>query len=228
LQNARDEILGRLKAAPKTQIPPRPSLPPAEEGGLGKEELIDRFVEMFTAETGIVYRAKDNGHVLETLTEIAKREGLKSVMVSTDAVVAALNLPQWGKNTGVGVMTPGDFRGRDDFKEAVFDGVEAGITGVDFAVAESGTLGLILDKDQARLISLAPILHIAIVPVERIVPVYEPVVESVFKKEKYPSQFVFITGPSMTGDIEGQLFKGMHGPRRVIVVLVGERSTSSK
>ena len=176
---------------------------------------------MLTAETGIVYRAKNNDQALEKLTEIAKQEGLKSVMVSTDNVVTSFDLPAWGNKIGVKVMSPKDFKGRDDFKDAVFDRVEAGITGVDFAVAESGTLGLNHDKDQARLISLAPILHIAIVPVERVFPVYEPVIERVLKKEKFPSQFVFITGPSMTGDIQGHLFKGMHGPRRVLVILVG-------
>jgi L-lactate dehydrogenase complex protein LldG len=221
LQSARNEIMGRLKAAPKTKIPVRPFIPLSEEVSLGKDELVNRFAEMFTAETGIVYRVENNDQALETLTDIAKREGLKSVMISTDTVVTALDLPAWGNKIDVKVMSPKDFVGRNDFKDAVFDGVEAGVTGVDFAIAESGTLGLIHDKDQARLISLAPILHIAIVPVERIVPVYEPVVESVFKKEKLPSQFVFITGPSMTGDIQGQLFKGMHGPRRVIVILVG-------
>jgi len=221
LPSARNEIMGRLKAAPKTKIPIRPFLPPLKEASLGKEELINKFSEMFTAETGIVYRAKSNDQALEKLTEIMKQEGLKSVMVSTDNVVTSLDLPAWGNKIGVKVMSPKDFKGRDDFKDAVFDRVEAGITGVDFAVAESGTLGLIHDKDQARLISLAPILHIAIVPVERVFPVYEPVIERVFKKEKFPSQFVFITGPSMTGDIQGHLFKGMHGPRRVIVILVG-------
>jgi L-lactate dehydrogenase complex protein LldG len=221
LKSARNEIIGRLKAAPKTKIPVRPLTPLLEEVALGKDALVNRFVEIFMAETGIVYRAQNNNQVLETLTEIVKQEGLKGVMVSTDTVVTSLDLPVWGNKIGVKVMSPRDFSGRDDFKDAVFDGVEAGITGVDFAVAESGTLGLIHDRDQARLISLAPILHIAIVPVERIVPVYEPVVESVFNKEKFPSQFVFITGPSMTGDIQGQLFKGMHGPRRVIVILVG-------
>jgi len=213
--------MGRLKAAPKTKIPIRPFLPPLKEVSLGKEELINRFSEMFTAETGIVYRVKSNEQALEKLTEIAKQEGLKGVMVSTDKVLTCLDLPAWGNKMGVKVMSPKDFKGRDDFRDAVFDGVEAGITGVDFAVAESGTLGLIHDKDQARLISLAPILHIAIVPVERVFPVYEEVIEKVFKKEKFPSQFVFITGPSMTGDIQGHIFKGMHGPRRVIVILVG-------
>ena len=176
---------------------------------------------MLTAETGIVYRVKNNDQALEKLTEIAKQEGLKGVMVSTDDVATSLDLPAWGSKTGVKVMSAKDFNGRDEFRDAVFDRVEAGITGIDFAVAESGTLGLIHDKDQARLVSLAPILHIAIVPVERVFPVYETVIESVFNQEKLPSQFVFITGPSMTGDIEGHLFKGMHGPRKVIVILIG-------
>ncbi|HSR13810.1 MAG TPA: LUD domain-containing protein, partial [Thermodesulfobacteriota bacterium] len=113
------------------------------------------------------------------------------------------------------------------FRDAVFDQVQAGITGADFGVAESGTLGLIHRRDQARLVSLAPILHIAVLPAERICAVYEQVAERVFGTQgpggwpPLPSQFVFITGPSMTGDIEGVLFKGMHGPRKVIVIIVG-------
>jgi len=221
LQSARNEILERLRAAPKTKIPVRPFMPPLKEVSLDKEELVNQFTEMLTAETGIVYRVKNNDQALEKLTEIAKQEGLKGVMVSTDDVATSLDLPAWGSKTGVKVMSAKDFNGRDEFRDAVFDRVEAGITGIDFAVAESGTLGLIHDKDQARLVSLAPILHIAIVPVERVFPVYETVIESVFNQEKLPSQFVFITGPSMTGDIEGHLFKGMHGPRKVIVILIG-------
>jgi len=195
-------------------------MPPLHEVSLTGEELIHMFSERLVAETGIVYRAKNRDQALEKLTEIAEQEGLKSVMASTDRVVAPLDLPGWGRKTRVKVMSPRDFEQRDDFKDAVFARADAGITGADFAVAESGTLGLIHDKDQARLISLAPILHIAVVPVERVFPVYEQVVENVFKKD-FPSQFVFITGPSMTGDIQGQLFKGMHGPRKVIVILLG-------
>jgi L-lactate dehydrogenase complex protein LldG len=222
IQNGRDEILGSLKAAPTTAPLGRPLLPSLNEASLGQEELVKRFAERFTAETGIVYRAKDRDEALEKLTGIAKQERLRNVMVSTDDAVASLDLPAWGNGIGVNVMSAGDFKGREDFKDAVFDGVEAGITGADFAIAESGTLGLIHDENQARLISLAPILHIAIVPVERVLPIYESAMERAFSdNEKRPSQFVFITGPSMTGDIQGHLFKGMHGPRKVIVILVG-------
>ncbi len=69
---------------------------------------------------------------------------------------------------------------------------------------------------------MAPILHIALVPVESFRPVYESVTREVFEgREAIPSQLTFITGPSLTGDIRGIPFRGMHGPRRVIAILIG-------
>lgn len=221
-QSARDQILGSLKSAPKQVISPRPDLPPLSELSMTREELIQRFTERLVEETGIVHRVQNYREALEKLAEIAGAESLKKVMVSTDDVIAPLDLKMWGKRNNIQVMTPRDYADRESFRDAVFIGADAGITGADFAVAESGTLGLIHNKDQARLVSLAPILHIAIVPVERMLPTYEQVIEQVFKdKANLPSQFLFITGPSMTGDIQGVLFKGMHGPRKVIVILVG-------
>jgi len=221
-QSVRDEILEKLKSAPKAAIPPRPALPPYKTLSLDREGLIAEFTARLTEETVVVHRVKGFPEALEKLTAIAVEEGLKKVMASTDAVVSRLDLPSWGKKNGIQVMTPGDFPDRYAYRDAAFDQAQAGITGADFGIAESATIGLIHDRDQARLVSLAPILHIAVVPVERIIPVYEGIIEKVFgQKGEYPSQFVFITGPSMTGDIQGVLFKGMHGPRKVIVILVG-------
>jgi len=222
-QSARDEILNKLKAAPRKTIPSRSERPVLRELSLTPEELIETFSKNLSQEAGIVHRVKDRREALEKLSQIAKEEGLKKVIATTDDVIASLDLAAWGKENDVRVMTPQDFDSRDSFKDAVFEEADAGITGADFAVAESGTLGLIHNKDQARLTSLAPILHVAIVPVERMVAVYEQVIEKVFgEKKNLPSQFCFITGPSMTADIRGVPFKGMHGPRKVIVILVGE------
>jgi len=222
-QSARDEILSKLKAAPRKPIPSRPERPILRELSLTPEELIETFSKTLSQEAGIVHRVKDRREALEKLSQIAKAEGLKKVMANTDDVIASLNLSAWGRENDVRVMTPRDFDSRDSFKDAVFSEVDAGITGADFAVAESGTLGLIHNKDQARLTSLAPILHVAIMPVERMVAIYDQVIEKIFRgKKNLPSQFCFITGPSMTGDIRGVPFKGMHGPRKVIVILVGE------
>jgi L-lactate dehydrogenase complex protein LldG len=220
--SVRDEILASLKAAPKAAIPPRPTLPPYATLSMGRDQLIGEFSKRLTEEAVVVHRVKDFQEARDKLAVVAVEEGLKKVMATTDDVVSKLDLPSWGRKNGIKVMTPRDYPDRYAYRDAVFDEAQAGITGVDFAIAESATIGLVHNKDQARLVSLAPILHIAIVPVDRIVPVYEQVMEKVFgQKGRYPSQFVFITGPSMTGDIQGVLFKGMHGPRKVIVILVG-------
>jgi L-lactate dehydrogenase complex protein LldG len=222
--NARDEILESLKRAPRKNVPRRPPVPSYKALSLTKEQWVEEFTRILQEETGVVHRVKDYPAALDKLSEVVKEEGLKKIMASTDDVVAKLDLPAWGKKNGIQVMTPRDFPDRNSFRDAVFDESDAGITGADFAVAESGTLGLIHNSDQARLVSLAPILHIAIVPVDRMYPVYEEIAEKVFGNQAgapLPSQFVFITGPSMTGDIQGQLFKGMHGPRKIIVILVG-------
>lgn len=220
--SARQEILEKLKQAAKEPLSPRPSMPPLNELSMNQEELIQRFTERLVEETGIVYRVADYEQAREKLKEIVKSEGLKKIMASTDEVINNLQLLSLAEKNGLQIMTAQDYQDRDSFKDAVFMEAEAGLTGADFAVAESGTLGIIHRREQARLISLAPILHIAVVPIDRLVPTYECVVERVFAdKRKLPSQFVFITGPSMTGDIQGVLFKGMHGPRKIIVILVG-------
>ena len=220
--NVRDEILSRLKAAPKVPIPPRPPKPKLNEHSLTGEAVIEKFSRTLVEETGVVHRVGTPDEVLSKLARIASEEGLKKVMASDDEIIAPLNLKAWGERHGIQVTTPKDYPDRDSFRDAVFDRADAGITGADFAVAESGSLGLAFRRDQARLVSLAPLLHIAVVPVERVLAYYEQGVKKIFgEKGKYPGQFAFITGPSMTGDIEGVLFKGMHGPRKVIVILLG-------
>jgi L-lactate dehydrogenase complex protein LldG len=220
--NVREEILAKLKAAPKTPIPPRPPRPKLHEHSLTGEAAIEKFSKTLVEETGVVHRVKTPEEALAKLAQVASEESLKTVMVSDDEILAPLNLKAWGTKNNIRVMTPKDYPDRNSFRDAVFDQADAGITGANFAVAESGTLGLAFHKDQARLVSLAPIVHIAVVPADRVLAYYEQGIKKIFgEKGKYPGQFVFITGPSMTGDIEGVLFKGMHGPRKVIVILVG-------
>lgn len=218
----REEILKRLKSATRSQAKLRPYLPPLPELSLSREELVAHFSENVISQTGVVYRVKDAREARAKLSEIAAGEDLSTIMVSTDAIIASLKLPEWGEDSGIEVLTAKDFATVEAYKDAVFNKVQAGVTGVDYAVAESGTICLIHDKDQPRLISIAPILHIAILPVTRLFAVYENVTGDVFADPcKHPTHFTLITGPSMTADIQGGQFKGMHGPGRLIVIITG-------
>ena len=221
-KSAREEILRKLKAAGKKAVPSRPDMPTLNELSLNEDELVAKFIGEITAQTGVVHRVADNRSALAALTAIVQAEEISTVMVSNDVVVTALNLPPWGKENGVKVLNSRDFIDRKLYTSAVFEEAQTGITGADFAVAESGTIGLIHNRDQPRLISLAPIHHIAILQLDRLVPVYENVTEILFgEKETTPNHFTFITGPSMTADIKATPFKGMHGPRKLEIILIG-------
>lgn len=216
---AREAILARLKKAPtvKTSRPIRPVLP-AESWG--REELIGNFRENLARLEVPLHRAAGYEEAALSLSRIAKEEGFRRVMASHDQVVKKLSLAPWGRENGVEVRFPGDFPTREAYKEAVFNEVDGGITGVDYAIAESGTLCLLHRADQPRLISLAPIIHVALVPAEVIYGVYETVLTRIYEGESLPGQVTFITGPSITADIQMTPFRGMHGPRKLIVILL--------
>jgi L-lactate dehydrogenase complex protein LldG len=97
-----------------------------------------------------------------------------------------------------------------------------GITGVHLAIAETGTLMLLSGPDTYPVTSLLPETHVAVVPAGRI----EPAMEEAWARTRretgeLPRAVNFVSGPSRTADIEGQLQIGAHGPFRVHVVVVG-------
>lgn len=99
---------------------------------------------------------------------------------------------------------------------------DVGISSVDFAVAETGTLTVCSKPGQERVISLVPPVHIAIIEEAQIVPdlfdVFTQLGELNF--DDLPSNVAFITGPSKTGDIELQLTTGVHGPGKWHVIVL--------
>ena len=97
-----------------------------------------------------------------------------------------------------------------------------GVTGVFSAIAETGTLMLCSGADTPASVSLLPETHIAIVPVQRIVPVMEDAWDLARAElGQLPRAVNFISGPSRTADIEQTIVLGAHGPYRVHLLLVG-------
>jgi L-lactate dehydrogenase complex protein LldG len=97
---------------------------------------------------------------------------------------------------------------------------EVGITSADYAIAETGTLVMLSSPSEARLISLLPPVHLAIVPADRLVCNLDELFTRVPMPSEKTSAMVCITGPSRTADIEQILVRGVHGPGEIHVVLV--------
>lgn len=98
-----------------------------------------------------------------------------------------------------------------------------GITGTYLAIAETGTLMLLSSPSTPAATSLLPETHIAVVPQGRIVKAMEEAwALTRSERGELPRAVNFVSGPSRTADIEGQLQLGAHGPYRVHVVVVAE------
>jgi len=95
-----------------------------------------------------------------------------------------------------------------------------GISEVDWAVAGTGTLVQDATGVEKRLVSTLPPIHVALIGTDRILEEMGGVLERL--RPDQLNCIAFITGPSRTADIERVLTIGVHGPERLIVVVVDE------
>ena len=101
---------------------------------------------------------------------------------------------------------------------------DIGITGVDYAIAETGSCVLIPSAQVSRLVSLLPPIHIAIVQRGQVLPTLDELFtmrRRDFLDGNLGSYMNLISGPSRSADIEYTLVTGVHGPGEVHMVLVG-------
>lgn len=105
-------------------------------------------------------------------------------------------------------------------ERAAYASAEAGVTSAVYAVAETGSIALEAAPQQARLTSLVPPVHIAIVPTSRLMATVGDYFRTLANREQMPASLNLITGPSRTADIELELSIGVHGPGKLHVVLV--------
>ncbi|MGC8794664.1 MAG: LutC/YkgG family protein [Bryobacteraceae bacterium] len=95
-----------------------------------------------------------------------------------------------------------------------------GITSADYALADTGTLAFFSSHEEARLISLLPPVHVALLPASRLLTGLDELLSLVPDPGARSSALVLITGPSRTADIEQILVRGVHGPGEIHVIVV--------
>lgn len=101
---------------------------------------------------------------------------------------------------------------------------DLGITGAEWAIAETGTLVLESDKETNRLTSLVPPIHVCLVETKKLRRTLGEVLQKLSEngRENLSRAITFITGPSRTSDIELTLAIGVHGPGELYVILIKE------
>jgi L-lactate dehydrogenase complex protein LldG len=97
---------------------------------------------------------------------------------------------------------------------------KVGISQMEWAVADTGSLVQDQSAVEQRLVSSLTSIHIALVATGNIVHGKKALFERI---NPATSRYIaFITGPSRTADIERVLTIGVHGPERLVIVFVDE------
>ena len=165
----------------------------------------------------------------EHVTGIARNAEASLIVRTNHPALADSPLDQWFSPLGVELLAPGD--GTRDSSDSVPGEMrelaaraDIGITGVDYAIAETGTCVLIARSGVSRLVSLLPPVHIAVVRRGQVLPSLDELFalrRQDFIDGALGSYMSLITGPSRSADIESTLVTGVHGPGEVHMVLVG-------
>ncbi len=183
---------------------------------LASAEMIESFklrAEMVSAQ---VERVLNKPAALDFIVRLLLREGV-SPEPRCGAVWAAGPMLSAADRRWLTESIPGlSF----DVTRDLADAAKFGISQMNWALADTGTVVDCADAVEKRLVSTLPTAHIAIVALNSMVPDLNAIFEIVDPAKT--SYLSFITGPSRTADIERVLTIGAHGPERLIILLVDE------
>lgn len=240
--SAKEEMLDRIRKAlgkPGTGDPAaRLALlpPPRLEGVMpptADEDGVSKFEAEFKNVAGCPHRASTISALEAILQTIVKDSQSTSVVLTRNPLLREMRLAETCRGRGISVAEwpavrwpetkPGE---PGAYREHCFS-AGIGFTGVDFVLAETGSLILTSETEGSQLASLAPPVHVAFYRRNQVLASLDDALEklSLATGDALPAagrSVVFVTGTSRTADIEQILIRGVHGPREVHAVLVEE------
>ena len=203
---ARAEVLDRVRTA-LTGVVPTTEPVPAPAGPAGTPaQVLDLFAD----------RVADYRAVVERVTAADLAAHVAGLLAPTDRVVVPDGLDE-ALIEALGERGVPD----DHLSAADLDGVDAVLTTASVGIAETGTIVLDHGPGQGRrALSLVPDRHIVVVRADQVVPDVPDAVDRLASEVRAGRASTWISGPSATSDIELDRVEGVHGPRRLHVLLV--------
>jgi L-lactate dehydrogenase complex protein LldG len=198
---ARDDILARVRAALRDvpagePIEPTAYEPPPAPSG----NAVARFAERVSDYRATVREADD---VAATIAQVCAEHEARRL-----GIPAAL---PW-RPQGIELVEDHGLSAGD------LDELDGALTGCALAIAETGTI--VLDggeRSGRRALTLVPDLHVCVVERSQVVATVPDAIRAL---DGARGPFTFVSGPSATSDIELDRVEGVHGPRRLEVLLV--------
>ncbi|ASK66806.1 hypothetical protein CFK39_14430 [Brachybacterium avium] len=213
---AKEEILARVRAA--LAVPRRDEV--TESGDVPRTyQRADDKQEIRTAPTKVrgvlVQRLEDCAATVHRTTAAAAPAAIAAALGGARSAVVPSGLPAaWLTQLDASLVV--DDGATTSHELDAFDAV---LTGCHTAIALTGTLVLRSDdRGGRRALSLVPDRHVVVVESEQVVLGVPKAIERM--GQDAAAAWTMISGPSATRNIEFERVEGMHGPRRLEVVLI--------
>ena len=208
--SAREAVLERVRAA-LGSAPPVPDIPRGYRdagtlGAPGNDVAVERFCERAAEYRATVQRV-ERGGLADAVAEACARHGARRIAVPEGAP---------GEIPGIELVVDAPPLSARDL-----DGLDGVLTGCALAIAETGTI--VLDggaRSGRRALTLVPDLHLCVVEAGTIVPSVPDAVRALEQAVSEGRPITLVSGPSATSDIELDRVEGVHGPRRLEVLVV--------
>ena len=218
MSDAREEMLGRIRAALGGEPEAAVAATGVERRYLGADDVWETALSAadllaLLTERIVDYRASVTATTPDGLSAV-----VAGLLAGAERVVVPEGLDRdWlgtAESAGLEVLVDGSACavGTDDL-----DRVDAVVTASTLAIAETGTIVLDGTADQGRrAISLVPDHHVCVVRADTVVRG----LPAAMRLLDVTRPLTWISGPSATSDIELSRVEGVHGPRRLDVVLL--------
>jgi L-lactate dehydrogenase complex protein LldG len=208
LQRIRESIAGG-QAVERPDVPavwPRETSDPAA--------LANRFINELDTVQGEVIRCNGIDDARRKLVELIDGSEWPSVAAAdTPLVRDAL-----GELDAARVAYP-----EKGFEPSRLADIPAGIVEAEYLLADTGSCVVRAREGEARLLVYLPEASVIIARSEQLrehMPAAWEEIAQRLREEDFVGEWVVVTGPSRTADIEKILILGVHGPRRLTVLLI--------
>ncbi|NIM95296.1 MAG: hypothetical protein GTO18_16495 [Anaerolineales bacterium] len=205
--DSRESILKRLHQEGTPE-----ALPPVWQSSRSFPDLPSRFKEALEAAGGEVYLAENLEEAWRTLIGILKEAHARFIVVEDEAPLNSVDFKKnWPEHQWhiIGV--------EEGALREVCELADVGLSSASAALAETGSIIVESGPGKSRLATLLPPVHIAVVPTSKLTT--DIFTWTVDCGTEMPANLTMISGPSKSADIEFQLTMGVHGPKRMIVIL---------
>ncbi len=207
--SARDNILQRLQAATMPFSDVEPISERREIVPMDGVDLLERFVQKAEALSATVHQLTTEAEAIDIIVSIIGDD--KTVLAWDYEHIPLPSLQATLEAKNITVADPRDSQ------------VRVGITGVDAALAATGSLVVSARPGRPRSVSLLPYVHIALLTAEQIMLHLDAwiMAQSAQAQDfRAVGNHIVITGASRTADIGMELVLGAHGPAELHILVL--------